>query len=125
MERRALLVGLAGGLLAAPLAAEAQETGKVWRIGLLVGGPAPGEHPCVLALRRGFTDFGYVEGRTHVLEIRWAEGRPEDTFPRLGAELASLGVGPHRGGYIPGAHKGKESCRLSRASRWPLRRVHS
>src|SRR5216684_3360277 len=38
MERRALLVGLAGGLLAAPLAAEAQETGKVWRIGLLVGG---------------------------------------------------------------------------------------
>jgi hypothetical protein len=55
MERRALLVGLAGGLLAAPLAAEAQETGKVWRIGLLVGGPAPGEHPCVLALRRGLT----------------------------------------------------------------------
>ncbi len=46
----------------------------------------------MLALRRGLTDLGYVEGRTHVLEIRWAEGRPEDTFPRLGAELASLGV---------------------------------
>ncbi len=83
---------LAGGLLAGPLATEGQQAGKVWRIGLLVSGPAPGEHACVLALRRGLTDFGYVEGRTHVFEIRWAEGRPETTFPRLGAELVRLGV---------------------------------
>jgi len=92
VDRRTFLGTLAGGLLAAPLAAEAQQAGKVWRIGLLVSGPAPGEHQCVLALRRGLTDLGYVEGRTHVLEIRWAEGRSEDAFPRLGAELVRLGV---------------------------------
>ncbi len=92
MDRRAFMSGITLGLLATPLAAGAQPAGKVWRIGLLVSGPAPGEHACVLALRRGLTDLGYVEGRTHVLEIRWAEGRPEDTFPRFGAELVRLGV---------------------------------
>jgi putative ABC transport system substrate-binding protein len=92
MDRRAFLGIWAGGLLAAPLAAGAQPAEKVWHIGLLATGPAPGESPCVLALRRGLTELGYVEGRTHVLEIRWAEGRPEDTFPRFGAELVSVGV---------------------------------
>jgi putative ABC transport system substrate-binding protein len=92
LERRRFMVVIAGGLLAAPFAVQAQQVGKVWRIGLLVSGPPPGEHQCVLALRRGLTDLGYVEGRTHVLEIRWAEGRSEDTFPRFGAELVRLGV---------------------------------
>ncbi len=92
MNRRAFLVSFAGGLLASPLAAETQQVGKVPRIGLLVTGPPPGEHQCVLALRRGLTDLGYVEGRTYVFEMRWAEGRSEDTFPRFGAELVHLGV---------------------------------
>jgi len=35
MDRRAFICSLAGGLLAAPLAAEAQPGGKVWRIGYL------------------------------------------------------------------------------------------
>jgi putative tryptophan/tyrosine transport system substrate-binding protein len=92
VDRRAFIGALTGGLLAAPLAVQAQQSGKVWRIGLLVSGPPPGEHQCVLALRRGLTDLGYVEGRTHVFEIRWTEGRSEDTFPRFGAELVRLGV---------------------------------
>jgi putative tryptophan/tyrosine transport system substrate-binding protein len=92
IERRAFLAGTGAVFLAAPLAVQAQQSGKVWRIGLLVSGAPPGEHQCVLALRRGLTDLGYVEGRTHVLEIRWAEGRSEDTFPRFGAELVRLGV---------------------------------
>jgi len=92
MDRRMFVI-LAGGLLATPLAVQAQQSGKVWRIGLLVSGPPPGEHQCVLALRRGLTDLGYVEGRTHVFEIRWTEGRrSEETFPRFGAELVRLGV---------------------------------
>src|SRR5687768_7799126 len=85
-----LLLSLA--LLAVPLAAEAQLTGKIPRIGVLVTGPPPAEHVCVLALRQGLADLGYVEGRTHVLELRWAEGQPEKTFPSLGAELVRLGV---------------------------------
>jgi putative ABC transport system substrate-binding protein len=92
MNRRAFLGGLALGSVVVPLAAEAQPTGKIPRIGVLVTGPPPAEHVCVLALRQGLADLGYVEGRTHVLEIRWADGRPEKTFPRLGAELVRLDV---------------------------------
>src|SRR5262245_8323353 len=91
MRRIGLAVGLALSLLAPP-AAEAQPAGKIPRIGLLVIGPLPDQHSCVLALRRGFTDLGYVEGRTHQFEIRWAEGRPEEMLPRFGAELVELGV---------------------------------
>ncbi len=78
--------------LAAPLAAAAQPAGKIPSIGVLVTGGSPTEHPCVTALRRGLAEFGYAEGRTHVLEFRWAEGQPEKTFPRFGAELVRLGV---------------------------------
>jgi len=39
--RRAFLGTLAGSLLAAPFAAEAQRAGKVWRIGFLWAGPSP------------------------------------------------------------------------------------
>ncbi len=85
---RRLAVGLVSlGLLAAALAAEAQPAGKIPRIGVLASGPPPAEHPCVQALRQGLADLGYVEGRTHMREIRWAEGQPEKTFPLFGAEL--------------------------------------
>jgi putative ABC transport system substrate-binding protein len=72
--------------------AEAQPPAKARSIGLLVTGPPPPEHACVIAFRRGMTDLGYVEGRTHVLEIRWAEGRPEETLPGFARELVSMGV---------------------------------
>ena len=91
MNRRTFIV-TAAGFLAAPLSAEAQQPGKIWSIGILVVGPPPGEHACVLALRRGLADLGYVEGRTHALQFRQAEGRPEDSLPRLAAELVQLGV---------------------------------
>ena len=92
MNRRTFLCGLTLGTLSAPLAAGAQQAGKIPRIGVLVTGGAPAEHPCVMALSRGLAEFGYEEGRTHVLEFRWAEGQPETTFPRFGAELVRLGV---------------------------------
>jgi putative ABC transport system substrate-binding protein len=92
MDRRAFISFASLSLFAAPLSVDAQPAGKIPRIGVLVTGPPPGEHVCVLALRQGLADLRYVEGRTHVLEIRWAEGRPEKTFPSLGAELVRLGV---------------------------------
>jgi putative tryptophan/tyrosine transport system substrate-binding protein len=92
MRRIGLVVVLTLSLFLAPLVGEPQQVGKVPRIGLLVIGPPPGEHSCVLALRRGFRDLGYEEGRTHRFEIRWAEGRPEEMLPRFGAELVALGV---------------------------------
>jgi hypothetical protein len=78
-------------LFSAPLVTEAQPVRRIHRIGMLVYGPPPGEHACVVALRKGFSDLGYVEGRTHTLEIRWTEERPEKSFPLLGAELVQFG----------------------------------
>ena len=92
MDRRRFLLTSVAGALAAPLGAGGQQVVKTARIGVLVTGPRPEEHSCVLALRRGFSELGYVEGRTHLLEIRWADGRPEEAFPRLAAELVSANV---------------------------------
>src|SRR4029453_19290063 len=92
MDRRRFLLTSMAGVLAVPFTAGGQQVVKTARIGVLVTGPRPEEHSCVLALRRGFSELGYMEGRTHVLEIRWAEGRPEEAFPRLAAELVAAKV---------------------------------
>ncbi|HKQ64986.1 MAG TPA: ABC transporter substrate-binding protein [Methylomirabilota bacterium] len=84
--------GMVFGFFGWPPGTGAQVTTKLPRIGLLVTGPPPGEHACVIAFRRGLTDIGLVEGRSYVLETRWAEGRPEEALPRASRELVSLGV---------------------------------
>jgi ABC-type uncharacterized transport system substrate-binding protein len=92
MERRAFLGTLAGSLLTAPLAAEAQPAGKLWRIGFL--GPASGEPiyaDSLLSLRRGLRDLGYVEGENIALESRFAEDKYE-RLPELAAVLVRENV---------------------------------
>jgi putative ABC transport system substrate-binding protein len=91
MDRRAFLGTLAGGLLAAPLAAEAQEPTRVWRIGFLGAGAYSSGDPRVEALRRGLRELGYVEGRNLAIEFRWAEGN-SNRLPALAAELATLKI---------------------------------
>ena len=81
---------LAGGLLAVPLAAEAQQAAKVPRIGYLAVQPAANPH-LHEAFRQGLRDLGYVEGRNVVTEYREAEGKPE-RLPALAAELVALKV---------------------------------
>ena len=71
------------------MAGDAQAT-KIPKIGVLSGDP-PNKSPCVERLRRGLDDLGYAEGRTHVLELRWAGDRT-DLFPSLAAELVRLKV---------------------------------
>jgi ABC-type uncharacterized transport system substrate-binding protein len=90
MNRRTFVGTLAIGLLAAPLAAEAQQPAKVPRIGYLAPSLAanPQNHE---AFRQGLRDLGYVEGGNVVLEYRDAEGKPE-RFPALAAELVALKV---------------------------------
>jgi putative ABC transport system substrate-binding protein len=76
VDRRAFIGTLAGGLLAAPLAAEAQQAGKVWRIGLLSyaasdsGGAARWK-----AFREQLRELGYVEGQNVFFEARWGDGQ--------------------------------------------------
>jgi putative ABC transport system substrate-binding protein len=87
MDRRSFLGTLAGALLAAPLTAEAQPAGKVWRVGILGNeNSAPWE-----AFRRGLRDLGYVGGRNLTMESRWSEGRTERLLA-LAIELVQLRV---------------------------------
>ncbi len=88
--RRAFIGTLAGGLLAAPLVAQAQQAAKVPRIGFLVTSLAASPH-LPEAFRQGLRDLGYVEGRNLVIEYRDAEGKPE-RFPGPAAELVALKV---------------------------------
>jgi putative tryptophan/tyrosine transport system substrate-binding protein len=89
--RRAFLGTLAGSLLAAPLAAEAQQPAKVYRIAFLATGSASAQHYRVEALRGSLRDLGYVEGKNIATEYRWAEGR-FDRLSGLAAELVRLKV---------------------------------
>jgi putative ABC transport system substrate-binding protein len=84
-----LLVLLA--LLAVPLAAEAQQAGKVYRIGFLGNSTPALEANLISPFREGLRDLGYVEGQTVVIVYRWAEGKYE-RFPALVAELIGLKV---------------------------------
>ena len=89
VQRRDFLL-TAGALLAAPLAAEAQQAAKVIRIGILAGNRAASPHT-LEAFLQGLRDLGYVEGRNVVIEFRDAEGKPE-RLPTLAAELLALKV---------------------------------
>ena len=76
-------------LLAVPLAATAQQPGKVYRIGYLGTNPPPADWWD--ALLDGLRERGYSEGRNLVFERRFSEGNAE-RFPELAAELVRLRV---------------------------------
>jgi len=84
-----LIVILTLGLLAKALLADAQESGKVYRIVLIRPGSPP--DPYVAAFRQGLRELGYIEGKNIALEYRWVEGRSE-RLPLLAAELMHLKV---------------------------------
>jgi putative tryptophan/tyrosine transport system substrate-binding protein len=79
------------GLLLGSLAAQAQQTGNVYRIGFLGNSTAALEANLVGPFREGLRDLGYVEGRNVLIEYRWAEGK-YDRFPALIGELLALKV---------------------------------
>jgi putative ABC transport system substrate-binding protein len=91
MDRRAFLGNLVGGLLAAPLAARAQPTGRVYRIGMLETISIALNAAHLDAFRQGLRELGYVEGQNVVIEYRSADGRQE-RFPELAMELVRLKV---------------------------------
>jgi putative ABC transport system substrate-binding protein len=84
----ALAATLVLGLLAAPLAAEAQSVGKVFRIGVLTAGIEGGS---TNVFQQSLSELGYVEGRNLAIEWREAGGKPE-RFADLAAELVRLKV---------------------------------
>src|ERR1044072_2268396 len=92
MDRRTFLAGTGVVLLAAPLAAEAQQTGKIVRIGLLsLAASAPASAARWKALRDRLRELGYVEGQNVVFESRWGDGQV-GKLRSLAAELVNAKV---------------------------------
>ena len=93
MERRRFIEVIAGGIVAAPLAAEAQQAAKVARIGYLAFSPleSPETRVALDAFRQGLRESDYVEGQNIAIEYRSADGKIE-RFPGLATELARLKV---------------------------------
>jgi putative ABC transport system substrate-binding protein len=86
VKRRTFLCGITLGTLFGPLAAGAQQAGKVYRIGFLGSASAEGVYTDLLqGLRAGLRELGYVEGRI-VFEYRFTEGK-YDRLPGVAAEL--------------------------------------
>ncbi len=91
MERRAFVIGVGSGLLAAPLGVEAQQTRKVPRIGLL-GAKVFRDDPATRALLQAFTEglrsYGWIESQNISIDRRYTEG-PE-RYPAAAIELVAL-----------------------------------
>jgi len=92
MNRRAFVAGL-GAVLAAPLATEAQQTRKVFRLGVLTpGGHSTASAPTMsTALPASLRELGYVEGQNLTIERRFADGKL-DRLPGLAQELVQVRV---------------------------------
>jgi putative ABC transport system substrate-binding protein len=89
MDRGKFIGTLAGGIVAGPLVADAQQAAKIARVGIL--GANPAASPRLEAFLQGLRDLGYVEGRNVVIEYRNHEGKV-DRLPALAAELVALKV---------------------------------
>ena len=88
--RRRKFITLVGSAAAWPLAAQAQQEAKI-QIGFLGGADPVGLAHLMNAFRLGLQDHGYVEGKSIVLEERWAEGML-DRLPALAADLVGRKV---------------------------------
>ena len=87
MNRRSFIVAVGAGF-AAPLAAEAQQAEKVYRVGFLRNGPPPDTF--IEGLRRGLRDLGYFEGQN--LSIEYGLADSADQLPNVAARLVRLNV---------------------------------
>jgi putative ABC transport system substrate-binding protein len=91
MNRRDTVLALIA-FWVAPRAGQAQQQGKIPRIGFLHPAvPQNNTSPFLEDFRQGLRELGYVEGKNILLEIRWGEGKL-DRLPALAAELVRLKV---------------------------------
>ena len=93
MKRRTFIGVLAGGLLAAPLAAEAQQAQapKAAKIGFLIGGTSSSPVIYIEPFKETLRERGWIEGQNLTLVSRYAEGHYE-RLPALAREVLDLGV---------------------------------
>jgi hypothetical protein len=91
MRRVGLAVILILGVALAPLAAEVQQAGRLYRIGILWPASSTSLAPFLAALQERLGELGYVHRKNTLTEARWADGRIE-LLPVLATELVGLNV---------------------------------
>jgi putative ABC transport system substrate-binding protein len=91
MDRRAFITVVGWSILTGPLVSEAQQVGKVYRIGVLDTLPVAQNAANLDAFRQGMRELGYVEGQNFVIEYRSPRSRGNE-FPDLANELVRLKV---------------------------------
>src|SRR6266496_1951025 len=78
-------------LLALSVSAEAQQSGKLSRIGFLAGASASFNSAQIKVFLQGLRELGYIEGKNIVIEYRYADGKL-NRLPDLAADLVRLKV---------------------------------
>jgi putative ABC transport system substrate-binding protein len=91
VKRREFITLLGGAAATWPLAARAQQPGKLPTIGFLVPGTPLTESQRVAAFVQRLRELGWIEGRTVAIEYRWAEGR-NDRVAEIAVELVRIKV---------------------------------
>jgi putative tryptophan/tyrosine transport system substrate-binding protein len=91
MKKKVIGLALGALLFALSVSAEAQQTGKVLRIGYLDPGTASGSTVLVEAFRQELSKLGWIEGKNITIEYRFGEPKPE-RVPELAADLVRLKV---------------------------------
>ncbi len=105
-----LISTLALGLLAGLWPAEAQRSGKVYRIGYLSAQSHSAELSRLDGFRQALRDLGYVEGKNIVIKSRYAEGKT-GRLPELAAELIRLKVDVMVTGGTAGTRAAKQATK--------------
>jgi putative tryptophan/tyrosine transport system substrate-binding protein len=107
MQRRNFIM-LLGGAASWPLAARAQQPGKLPYVGVLVSASPP--HPFADAFWRGLHALGYSEGKNIKVEFRYTEGR-SDRAEEFAEELVRLGVDVFVAHFVPAVEAAMEATR--------------
>jgi putative tryptophan/tyrosine transport system substrate-binding protein len=88
------VIGLALGalLFALSVSADAQQTGKIFRIGFLDPSTASGSAVLVEAFRQELSKLAWIEGKNFTIEYRFGENKGPERLPELASELVRLKV---------------------------------
>jgi putative tryptophan/tyrosine transport system substrate-binding protein len=92
MKRKITVLSLCVMLLALRVSADAQQTGKIFRIGVLDNSTASGSAVLVEAFRQELSKLGWIEGKNFTIEYRFGENKGPERLPELAAELVRLKV---------------------------------
>ncbi len=111
MKKKIFCFALCALLFALSFPVQAQQTGKIPRIELLITATRTATAPLTDAFRQGLRELGYVEEKTIALEIRWGEGKL-NRLPALASELLQLNVEVIVAGGSPAVRAAKKATNL-------------